>query len=85
MSGPVSGNSLMPWPRTTGQTTKVRSSGVQLAHGGRLGLGVQRLGAPIDLVQEHRGLVVEQRRDPSAAFESAAAVLVRLSYRAPAV
>src|SRR2546425_5253724 len=34
------------------------------------------VGALVDLVDEHRGLVVEQRRGPSAALESAPAVLI---------
>src|SRR5207245_10130604 len=38
---------------------------------------LERVGALVDLVERRRGLVVEQRRDPSAALESAAAVLVR--------
>jgi hypothetical protein len=37
----------------------------------------ERVGALVDLVERRRGLVVEQRRDPSAALEAAAAVLVR--------
>jgi hypothetical protein len=35
------------------------------------------LGALVDLVEERRGLVVEERRSPSAALESAPAVLIR--------
>ena len=37
----------------------------------------ERVGALVDLVQKRQGLVVEQRRDPSAALESAPAVLIR--------
>src|SRR5439155_12398858 len=37
----------------------------------------ERVGALVDLVKRRRGLVVQQRPDPSAALESAAAVLVR--------
>src|SRR5216684_6792025 len=37
----------------------------------------ERVGALVDLVEERRGLVVEQRRGPAAALESAPAVLVR--------
>jgi hypothetical protein len=36
----------------------------------------ERVGALVDLVRERRGLVVEQRDGPSAALESAPAVLV---------
>lgn len=36
-----------------------------------------RVGALVDLAEERRGLVVEERQGPSAALESAAAVLVR--------
>src|SRR5439155_24522856 len=35
------------------------------------------VGALVDLVEERRGLVVEERHGPSAALESAPAVLVR--------
>jgi len=37
----------------------------------------ERVGALVDLVEKRRGLVVEQRRGPSAALESAPAVLIR--------
>jgi hypothetical protein len=37
----------------------------------------ERVGAPVDLAYERRGLVVEVRHGPAAALESAAEVLVR--------
>src|SRR5207249_8054593 len=37
----------------------------------------ERVGALVDLVEKRIGLVVERRRDPSSALESAPAVLVR--------
>jgi hypothetical protein len=40
----------------------------------------ERVGALVDLVYERRGLFVEERRGPSAACESAAAVLNRTAY-----
>src|SRR5215216_3456800 len=145
-SGPLSGNSRVPWPTTTGQTNRVISSTSWLsssqrtrlplpctcssppglafssamavarssertvvsAHRGSVrvvearylgrvfnaaricpcspGAGKdlvgppaeqERVGALVDLVQKRHGLVVERMGDPSAALESAPAVLVR--------